>query len=430
MRVLSAAVLGLTMAATLPPAAGATSYQTLYSFAGASDGVSPDAGLIADSAGNLYGTTESGGTSNDGTVFALTPPSTPGGTWTEKLLYTFTGDADGSRPQAALVAGPGGILYGTTEEDGATQFGTVFALSPPAAGSILWTKTILWNFTGGNDGGYPYDGAALIIDSACILYGTTLRGGTKSDGTAFMLKPPAVAGKPWTETVLHSFQGGKDGYFPVGGLLMGAGGALYGTTEAGGAKSNGTLFRLTPPSAGKKTWTKTTLHSFAGGKDGSSPYSTLIADATGALYGTTYFGGGSSACGSFGCGTVYRLSPPVTGSAGWKATILHPFQSGADSEYPEAGLVADASGTLYGTTFGAYPDRLGAAFKLTPPQPGATKWNETILHAFAGKPDGNSPEGWLLAGPGGVFYGTTTQGGGGGAGICGRGCGSIFSVTP
>jgi len=363
-------------------------------------------------------------------VFKLTPPSAAGGAWTETIIYSFQGDADGSRPQATLVAGPGGILYGTTEEDGATQFGTVFALSPPEAGGTAWTKTILWNFTGGNDGGYPYFGAALIIDSNGALYGTTLRGGTKSDGTAFMLKPPMGVGKPWTETVLHSFQGGKDGYFPVGGLLMGAGGELYGTTEAGGAKSNGTLFRLTPPAAGKKTWTKTTLHPFAGGKDGSSPYSTLIADANGALYGTTYFGGGSSACGSFGCGTVYRLSPPVAGSAGWKATILHAFQSGADSEYPEAGLVADTSGTLYGTAFGAYPDRLGAAFKLTPPAPGATKWTETILHAFADNPDGNSPQGALLAGPAGVFYGTTTDGGGGGAGICGRGCGSVFLVTP
>jgi len=430
MRVLPATVVGLTLAAVLSHTARAATYQTLYSFVGKSDGISPDASLIADAAGNLYGTTESGGTANDGTVFKLTPPSAPGGAWTEKLLYTFKGGADGSRPQAALVAGPGGILYGTTEEDGATQFGTVFALSPPAAGATAWTKTILWNFTGGNDGGFPYYGAALIIDANGNLYGTTLRGGTKSDGTAFMLKPPAVAGKPWTETVLHSFQGGNDGYFPVGGLLMGAGGELYGTTEAGGIRSNGTLFRLNPPAAGKKYWTKTMLHVFAGGKDGSSPYATLIADANGALYGTTNSGGGASTCGSFGCGTVYRLSPPSPGSAGWTIKILHAFQSGTDSEYPEAGLVGDASGHLYGTAFGAYPDRLGAVFKLTPPAAGASKWQETILHTFAGNPDGNSPEGGLLAGPGGVFYGTTTQGGGGGAGICGDGCGSVFEVRP
>jgi uncharacterized repeat protein (TIGR03803 family) len=429
MRVLPATVLGLTLAAFLSQTATAATYQTLYSFAGGSDGISPDAGLIADAAGNLYGTTESGGTSNDGTVFALTPPATTGGAWTETLLYTFKGGADGSRPRAALVAGPGGILYGTTEEDGATQFGTVFALSPPAASATSWTKTILWNFTGGDDGGFPYYGAALIIDASGNLYGTTLRGGTKSDGTAFMLKPPAVAGKPWTETVLHSFQGCNDGYLPQSGLLMGVGGALYGTTSAGGARSNGTLFRLNPPAAGKKNWTKTTLHVFAGGKDGSSPYATLIADANGALYGTTNSGGGASAC-SLGCGTVYRLSPPVAGSGGWTIKILHAFQSGADSEDPEAGLVGDAGGNLYGTAFGAYPNRLGAAFELTPPVKGATKWQETILHAFAGNPDGGSPEAGLLAGSGGVFYGVTTRGGGGGAGICGGGCGSIFAVTP
>ena len=148
-----------------------------------------------------------------------------------------------------LVAGAGGVLFGTTEEDGASGFGTVFALTPPAAGSTVWAKTILFAFTGGADGGYPYAGVGLIIDAQGNLYGTTLRGGTKSDGTVYMLKPPTTVGKPWTEKVLHSFQGGDDGYFPEAGLLAGSAGELYGTTLGGGAHQNGTLFRLTTAGA-------------------------------------------------------------------------------------------------------------------------------------------------------------------------------------
>jgi uncharacterized repeat protein (TIGR03803 family) len=423
----------LMLGLAVPPADAQEA--VLHGFAGGADGVSPEAGLIADASGNLYGTTDTGGTSNAGTVFRLAPPAVAGGAWTNTVLYSFQGGADGDFSQAPLLPGGGGILYGTTEQGGASGFGTVFALTPPAVGGTAWGKTILFAFTGGADGGYPYTGAGLIIDTKGDLYGTTLRGGSKSDGTAFMLAPPAVAGMPWTETVLHSFTGGKDGYFPKAGLLAGAGGVLYGTTAGGGASFHcsggcGTLFLLTPPLPGATKWTKTTLHSFGSGKDGSDPQSVLIADANGALYGTTYAGGGASAC-SFGCGTVFRLAPPVAAGAKWTATTLHAFQSGTDTEFPEAGLVADPGGALYGTAFGAYPNRLGAAFKLAPPVvAGATRWTETILHGFTGNPDGSNPAGGLLAGAGGVFYGTTEDGGGAGSGICGRGCGSVFQITP
>lgn len=416
------------MALSAPPA-GATE-TILHAFAGAADGTEPDAGLIADAAGNLYGTTQTGGTANFGTVFELLRP-VAGSTWTNKVLYSFQGGADGYFPQAPLVLGAGGVLYSTTDQGGASGFGEVFSLTPPASGQTAWTKTTLLAFTGELDGGYPYAGAALIIGSGGELLGTTLRGGPATDGVVFALHPPAIAGNAWAEQVLYSFGGGKDGYYPEGGLLAGSGGVLYGTTSGGGTSfacsgGCGTVFQLTPPVAGGTTWIKAT-YSFSGSPGGAGPKGGLITDGA-ALYGTTYFGGGATACGSFGCGTVYRIGPTGAG-AQVAETTLHAFQSGTDSEYPTAGLIRDSSGNLYGTAHGAYPNRLGAVFKLSPPMAGATQWKETILHSFTGNPDGGSPNGALLAGPG-VDYGTTNYGGGAGAGICGGGCGAVYQIGP
>src|ERR1035441_332430 len=200
------------------------------------DGTNPRAGLIFDAAGNLYGTTENGGTNGVGTVFELTP--TAGGGWTETVLYSFCSQAnctDGYQPWAGLIFDAAGNLYGTTVYGGTADTtcsycGTVFELTPNGSGG--WTETVLHSFGDGTDGFYP--SAGLIFDAAGNLYGTTAMGGTYDypwDGTVFELTPAAGGG--WTEKVLYSFGGGTDGYWPEAGLIFDAAGNLYGTTYSG-----------------------------------------------------------------------------------------------------------------------------------------------------------------------------------------------------
>jgi uncharacterized repeat protein (TIGR03803 family) len=206
----------------------AATESVLYSFTGGTDGANPEAGLIADSSGNLYGTTTSGGASGFGTVFMLSPAGT------ESVLYSFTGGTDGGFPTAGLIADSQGNLYGTTSGGGAMPggdgYGVVFALSPSGTETVLHT----FNF---NDGSRPYGG--LIADTKMNLYGTTAFGGTSRAGNVFKLPQ---AGQM---TVLHSFAG-SDGANPVAGLIADSKGNLYGTTEQGGAApGGGAVFKLT-----------------------------------------------------------------------------------------------------------------------------------------------------------------------------------------
>ena len=212
---------------------------TLHSFAGGSDGATPYNEAVVGSGGELYGTTSAGGSSNDGAVFMLTPPGTTGGTWTETVLYTFHG-SDGSLPQAGVVVGPGGVLYGTAEQGGSSTYGLVFSLTPPASPGGPWTEATVYTFTGGDDGADPRQ---LVLGSAG-LYGTTDAGGSSGNGTVFSLTPPTSPGGSWTETTLHAFAGGSDGAVPYGGVVIGAGGVLYGTTFHGGSSNDGTVFSL------------------------------------------------------------------------------------------------------------------------------------------------------------------------------------------
>ena len=237
------------LSALLPFAGAAAATETvLYSFKGGTDGTYPPAGLMMDSSGALYGTTVYGGTANAGTVFKLTRPAAGGRHWTETVLHSFTGGADGA-VGGTLLKDNAGALYGMTQEGGTGNQGTVFKLTPPAAGQTAWTEIVLYRFKGGRDGRYPLGD---LIAKHGVLYGMTNGGGTANTGTVFKLRPPAAGQTAWTERVLYRFTGGTDGTRPQAGLLATAGllanksGFLFGTTYQGGVSNKGTVFKVVP----------------------------------------------------------------------------------------------------------------------------------------------------------------------------------------
>jgi uncharacterized repeat protein (TIGR03803 family) len=323
---------------------------TLYNFTGGSDGSQPYGGLIFDSAGNLYGTTYRGGTSDAGTVYQLTPPGGQGGTWTETVLYSFAGDADGLGPQSDLNFDHAGNLYGTTNNGGSPGNGIVFQLTPGQGGS--WTETVLHRFMT-NEGTSPR--AAVIFDSKGSLYGTLANDGTFGAGGVFRLKPPATKGGAWTEETLYTFTGGADGFGPLCRLIL-LRGKLYGTTVIGGGSGVGTVFELSPPASHDGVWTETTLHTFACGSDGCYPWAGLTMDRKGTFYGTTQFGGLPS-----NGGTVFQLK--LQGGI-WTEGVVFSFKY-SNNQLSAAGLLLDKRDTLYGTTIGSGMDA-GMVFKLCP----------------------------------------------------------------
>jgi uncharacterized repeat protein (TIGR03803 family) len=330
------------------------------------DGAYPAGGLIFDAAGNLYGTTEAGGSTacdgGCGVVFKLAP--NPDGTWTESVLHSFTG-TDGDDPSAGLIFDAAGNLYGTTFYGGVANSqcpapytcGVVFKLVPNPDGS--WTESVLHRFTGA-DGHGP--GGGLIFDAAGNLYGTTLDGGSSAAcdggcGVVFKLAPNPDG--TWKESVLHSFTF-ADGATPYGELIFDAADNLYSTTSAGGAYGGGAVFKLAPNP--DDSWTESVLYSFTGGADGLTPYAGLTFDAAGNLYGATYFGGfkGDTTCADYGCGVVFKLT--LTPS-GWSETLLRKFLGLAAN--PFAPVIFDKRGNLFGTTqygMGNY----GVVFEITP----------------------------------------------------------------
>jgi len=309
---------------------------------GPDDGAFPDAGLILDAAGNLYGTTTNGGAGGEGAVFAFTA----GGE--EKLLYSFcrkTQCRDGASPSSALMRDIAGNFYGMTTSGGAHLVGTVFKLAPDG------TETVLHSFRGMADGSQPY--GTPIMDRKGNLYGTTAGGGSVDRlGTVFKLTP---GGK---ERLLYVFEGGTDGASPHGGVIADRNGNLYGTTLYGGGgpcaqsqiKGCGTVFEL------HRDGTETVLHAFAGGADGSYPYAVLILDGDGNLYGTTSAGGTGTGC-SDGCGTIFKIAPNGT------ETVLHAFTS-ATGATPYAGLIRDRKGNLYGAASAGGANNAGVVFEL------------------------------------------------------------------
>ncbi len=391
---------------------------TLHNFAGQSaDGANPEAALALGTGGVFYGVTYAGGSSNLGTVFQLTPQG--GGTWTETVLYSFAGSStDGSGPLGGLIIAGSGALFGTTEHGGTATSacgagcGTVFAVTPPKVSGGPWTERVLYRFTGLNgDGRAPYGG--LVMGQGGVLYGTTTGGGAGGKGTVFALIPPAETGGAWTETVLHAFAGpsGQDGAIPTSALIIGAGGVLFGTTNYGGTAEVGTAFEMRPPAVSGDAWTESVLHSFTGQSgDGSVPFGSPTLGKGGVLYGTTNVGGSAAK------GTVYQLTPPTSGSS-WTAAVLHSFtgQNG-DGSGPFAGVVIGKNGALYGTTYGGGTSpKGGTIFELAAPASGSEPWTETVLYNFRGPLDGygSGPLAGLVVGPGGTLFGVTQYGGSG-----------------
>jgi len=384
----------LAMAVTLlvgvaTQSAQAQTFTVLYTFTNTANGEQPDAGLVFDEAGDLYGTTQYGGTNGGfGTVFKLTPADD------ESVLVSFAGTPDAEDPYSGLIRDKAGNFYGTTLYGGVRGgFGTVFKLN--SAGK----ERILHSFAGTPDGEDPR--STLIQNAAGNLYGTTQYGGTQGGfGTVFRLGPKGKL------TLLHSFAGTPDGEDPYAGLVADTAGNLYGTTLYGGTNGGfGTVFKL-----GAKGKLKL-LYSFAGTPDGADPLAGMIRDAAGNLYGTTQYGGTNG-----GYGTVFKL-----GAKG-KLTLLHSFAGMPDGQNPYASLVRDAAGNLYGTTFYGGTFGYGTVFKLS--RNGKLK----ILHSFNPSPDGSHPIAGLVLDNAGNLYGTTSDGGDLNCGF--SGCGTVFKVTP
>ncbi len=375
----------------------AWTYKVLYSFCsepGCADGANPAAGLVMDKAGNLYGTTEGGGF-NGGTVFELTPNSAKTA-WTPKVLYRFCAEAqcaDGGYPAAGLIMDSAENLYGTTPEGGASASGggTVFELTPNSA-KTAWAHKVLYSFCGQSDcrdGEDPY--AGLILDKSGNLYGTTEGGGANGSGTVFKLTPnanelaPNANNTAWTENVLYSFCGQRDctdGGSPYAGLIMDKSGNLYGTTYfGGGAADSGVVFELTPldvkkpvtpsgvrpsvPNAPPPSWAEQVLYSFcakADCADGSNPYSGLFFDELGKLYGTTEGGGSRSD------GTAFELKLNFNKTK-WTERVIYSFCARVgctDGSDPAGSLIVDSSGNLYGTAYAGGTYSSGVVFKLRP----------------------------------------------------------------
>ena len=314
----------------------------------------PSSGLVLDAQGYAYGTTFQGGSKGGGTVYRLSP------TGAFEIIYVFSGHPDGKHPQGNVAFDANGNLYGTTVNGGkftscnsGLGCGTVFMLAPPPSGKGIWKETVLYDFAGpNNDGANPQ--AGVILDAGGDLYGTTEYGGRNvcigSDagcGTVFELERTQSG---WVEIVLHNFGGVQvDGATPVGGLIFDSAGNLYGAAA-------GTAYEMAQSEAG---WQLTVLHYFGGGSDGDGPRGSLAIDAQGNLYGTTYAGG------QFSNGTVYELTPDA---GGWIETILHNFAGGSeDGAQPQAGVTLDANGTVYGTTYdgGGTGNGPGTVFELT-----------------------------------------------------------------
>jgi uncharacterized repeat protein (TIGR03803 family) len=395
----------------LATSAWAGSETVLYQFMGDQDGYTPQAGVLFMK-GKIYGTTFNGGAPEWGTVFQLT--RTQSG-WTKKTIYAFTARKDGGLPLGELAKDEAGKLYGTAIRGGnlsyeyGTGCGVVFELTPAPQ---RWKETVVHAFHL-KDGCMPQ--GELVWDGAGNLYGTTSIGGDLSCargdgcGTVFKLSRSAAG---WKLITLHAFHG-KDGGSPVS-LLRDRSGNFYGATAGGGdSELGGTVFKLSPSG---KTWKLTTLYSFTGGNDGSSPLAGVVFDQSGALYGTTYYGG------TYGLGVVYKLTPA---KPAWKEKVLHTFAGGQDGGNPYSNLLFDPQGNLYGTASAYGGENHGEIFKLTN---SGGQWTESIAFSF-NESDGSAPEGDIIWDASGNLYGTTSAAGD----FCNgdqSGCGNVYEFTP
>jgi hypothetical protein len=451
------------MLMTVASASAEWKEKVLYSFQGGNDGYTPAGGVVFDKAGNLYGANSWGGSGGCpspgcGTVFELSPPKQKGGAWTETTIYAFQGVGgsvkDGLTPEGGVIIDQEGNLYGATTLGGngpcillgsPAGCGIVYEMSPPTQKGGQWTETILYNFQGGNDGYFPI--GDLVFDKHGNLFGATDFGGGKGTtcnpyyggncGTVFKLSPPEKKGGKWKEHVLHSFAGGtagnesEDGANPNGGLVLGANGTIYGTTYFGGNEAGecdggsggtgcGTVFKVVPPVKNGGAWSGEILHRF-NGQNGSNPAAGAIFDGSGNLYGTTHFGPQN------GNGLLFQLKKPSGRVHAWAETVMYLFKDGDDGAYPHAGLIFDTSGNIYGAAT-ASSTRGGDVFQLKPPKKKGGAWPLGVVHDFTGDPDGAYPAAGLVLDKVGNLYSTTQMGG---TGACyPAGCGTVFEASP
>lgn len=413
------------LAILLTHLASAQTFSVIYKFTGGTDGAVPQAGLTVDVAGNLYGTTISGGFqgspqcrvgSGCGAVFKLVRR---GSGWTLAPIYNFRGGLDASAPLSRVVIGHDGNLYGTSYMGGIRgcligSCGTVYRLSPPyhcLTGGCPWNETVLYFFAGGDDGATPQH-VDLVFDGDGNIYGTTaLGGGPDNLGTVFELRHSSGT---WVEGVLYRFSS-ETGATPPSGVVFDHNGNLYGTLGSGTPYGFGAVYTLTPQGGG---WTGTTLFAFQGGADGAYPFGGLTFDSSGNLYGTTAAGGP----GTDG-GTVYKMSHS---GVGWTLTTLTGIVG--EGGGPTGGqLTMDAAGNLYGTTYSDGANRFGSVFKLAP-QPDGT-WLYTDLYDFTNHEDGSYPVGGVAIDSHGNLFGTASFGGDRNH-CAGSGCGVVWMIVP
>ena len=388
------------------PLSAASTTKVLYAFAGGNDGEYLDTDLVIDSAGNLYGSTVQGGTHSSGTVFELSPS---GSGWTHTVLYSFTGGADGGEPYKGVTLDTHGNIYGTAVTGGGGSCeggcGVIFKLTKSNG---TWTQTVIHQFTGGSDGYGP--GTGVTFDKLGNLYGMTPTGGTPYGvGVIFQMQPQSNG--TWNFNVIHTFTGGSDGAnASAGRLIFDQAGNLYGVTTVGGANGKGVVFEMTQANG---AWTLTPLYAFKDQPDGALPYGGVIFDKAGNLYGTTYYAG------IHDWGTVYKLTH-AKGS--WKETVVYSFKGTSDGGAPISTLVSDSAGNLYGTTSaGGTNCDCGEIFKLSP-NPNGT-WTESIPYRFPGSPGAGFSYNGMVADTAGNFYGATTHGGS-------TNDGTIYKFTP
>ncbi|MGA2695265.1 MAG: choice-of-anchor tandem repeat GloVer-containing protein [Terriglobales bacterium] len=415
----------ITLLAAASGLAFSQQYKVLYNFVlSSSDAAVPYSGLVFDSSGNLYGTTLNGGSTglNAGTVYELSPNASGG--WTETVLYNFCPAGppclDGDQPQSTLVMDQAGNLYGTTQAGGMGNDGSggvAFELSPPSQQGNPWTETVLYNFCSDLKNNECLDGlqpfAGLIFDRVGNLYGTTFEGGRHNLGTVFELSPGSSG---WTETVLYNFCSSRlgsrcfDGAGPYSSLIFDKAGNLYGTTVAGGNQSGyaaGVLFELSP---GSKGWTENLLAEFTrpGGFDAVNP---PVFDSEGNIYSSLSLGGGEDA------GALFQWNH-ATGAlreAGFDFT---------DGQHPNVPFVDQLGRGFFGTTsnggnnVNGYTE--GVIYQASP------KGRLNTIYKFCSQTnctDGNTPYGNLVEDPQGNFYGTASAGGLYDGGV-------VFEITP
>lgn len=399
--------------------AQAQTYRVLHAFM-ATDGALPYATPTIDKAGNLYGTTYNYVMGyNWGTVWKVAFHD-PG--WTFSELVPFPGGY-ASYAYGGVTVGPDGALYGATE--GSFGKGVVYRVAPPPSFcrsvSCPWFYSGLYQYAGSGDGAHMY--GDLVFDAAGNIYGTSYAGGQYDGGTVFKLTPSAGG---WTKTVIHDFGNGNDGKLPYSGLVFDKSGNLYGTTWGGGnsgcylSYGCGTVYQLTPSG---DSWTESVIYYFTGQADGSQPFAPPIIDDAGNLYGSAASQGPNNG------GTVFELSPSA---GGWAFNLLYAFEYSYYSPWPgpHGKLVMDPAGTLYGLTSSDGGQNSGNIFKLTPSSGGYTY---SSLYTFCSQPncsDGGGPLGGLARDADGNLYGTTSGGGDTGPACGNEGCGVVFKFTP